>query len=147
MNFVVLPVPPQKIYPLRQSILRPDRSYEFSIYPADSIPTTLHLGAFLENELVGIASVYLESAPDNPKPNSWRLRDMGVVKGSRHRGCGRALLKSAIEYINSQRGSFFWCYARSTAIGFYQAHGFHLRDQAFELPGFGQRYFMWRDLG
>ena len=40
-----------------------------------------------------------------------------------------------------------WCNARPTALPFYLAHGFRLHGDAFEMPGFGPRHFMWRGVG
>jgi GNAT superfamily N-acetyltransferase len=141
------PVQSTTAYPLRQALLHPDRLLEFSIYPADEAASTLHVGAFAAGALVGIASVYHESPPAAADAGAWRLRDMGVAESMRRRGCGSLLLRACLEHVAAQGGSQFWCNARPTAVPFYLAHDFRLREEAFVLPGFGPRYFMWRAVG
>ncbi|MCI0414550.1 GNAT family N-acetyltransferase [bacterium] len=143
-DLIIAAVSAEAVYPLRQSILRPEKAYDFSIYPADNIKSTLHLGAFLNGELTGIASIYLEAPPGGSVPGAWRLRDMGVVEGMRRKGYGSALLKACVDHISANQGSFFWCYARKAAVPFYLNRGFQLDERSFEMPGFGERFFMWR---
>jgi GNAT superfamily N-acetyltransferase len=134
-------------HPLRQALLHPDRPLEFSVYPADEAATTLHVGAFAAGTLVGIASVYHESPPAGANAGAWRLRDLGVSESMRRQGCGRLLLWACLEHVAVHGGSLFWCNARPTALTFYLAHGFRRLGEAFEIPGFGPRYFMWRTVG
>lgn len=143
-DLIIAAVSAEAVYPLRQSILRPEKAYDFSIYPADNSKSTLHLGAFLNGELTGIASIYLEAPAGVSVADAWRLRDMGVVEGMRRKGYGSALLKACVDHISANQGSFFWCYARKPAIPFYLTRGFQLNDRPFEMLEFGQRFFMWR---
>jgi GNAT superfamily N-acetyltransferase len=147
MNFIVTAVEPEKIYPLRQMILHPDQPPEFSIYPSDLLPTTLHLGAFCGEELIGIASVNRERAKEKSMPGSWRLRDLGVIEKFRGSGYGSALLYRCLEYVYQQKGMQLWCYARSSALPFYLKNKFQPVGDYIDLPGFGPRMFLWRDCG
>ena len=146
VQFVIRSVPVEILYPLRQAILRPEQTYTFSMYPSDRLPSTLHLAAYWGNEIIGIASVYLESPGESQRADAWRLRDMGVVETMRGKGCGRLLLNTAIDYIRSRNGHLFWCYARETAVPFYIANGFRCHGEPFDLLGFGQRFFLSREL-
>ncbi len=145
-DLIIAAVPAEIVYPLRQSILRPEKPYEFSVYTADNSESTLHLGAFLNGELVGIASVYLEAPEGRSVAGAWRLRDMGVQEPLRRKGFGSALLDACAAHISANHGAVFWCYARKPAIPFYLARGFQLDDRPFEMKGFGQRFYMWRFL-
>ncbi len=42
---------------LRRVVLRPNLPPEASIFPGDDAPTSLHLGAFESDELVGVATL------------------------------------------------------------------------------------------
>ncbi len=143
-DIVVDRIPVESVYPLRQAILRPDKPFDFSIYPSDRETTTLHLGAFNEGQLVGIASLYHESPSEAADPGAWRLRDMGVLEPLRRQGYGRALLHACLAHIINSGDDLLWCNVRASAVPFYLAHDFQMREESFEMPGFGPRFFMWR---
>ena len=142
-DLLITAVSAETVYPLRQRILRPEKPYDFSIYPDDNRESTVHLGAFRDGELAGIASIYLESPAGRSGAEAWRLRDMGVVERFRRQGYGTALLTACLSHVSIRRGSYFWCYARKPAIPFYLARGLRLDDRPFAMPGFGERFFMW----
>lgn len=117
------------------------------VYPGDDDSDTLHLGVYQGARLVGVASLYREPPPDSLRTTTaWRLRGMAVDPGLRGHGYGAALLRACLEYAVQQGGTLAWCNARSTASGFYRSLGFSQKGDAFELPGIGLHYFMWRGL-
>ena len=146
-EFTIGPIPSATAHPLRHTLLHPEHPPEFSIYPADDAAATLHLGAYSAGAITGIASIYHESPPAAANAGAWRLRDMGVSDSMRRRGCGSRLLQACVEHVTAHGGSLLWCNARPTAVPFYLAHGFRMREDCFEMPGFGLRYFMWRPVG
>jgi GNAT superfamily N-acetyltransferase len=126
--------------------LRPNFPPETLHYPGDEAVDSLHVGAFLEGELVGIASVCLADSPNPAWPADWRLRGMAVDPKAQRQGCGRALLAACFAHIAAQGGTRLWCNARTSALPFYQALGFQAEGDAFETPGTGPHYFMWRSI-
>ena len=134
--------------PLRRAILRPSQSPEESVYPGDYLASTLHLGVYLHDELVGVASVYCESPPGTKEAdaNWWRLRGMAIKPELQGQGYGRALLEKCLAHVAAQGGTVMWCNARATAAGFYRSAGFHVVGEAYELPGIGAHYMMRRSL-
>jgi ribosomal protein S18 acetylase RimI-like enzyme len=129
---------------LRLSILHPEKPRASLVYADDLQPTTWHAGAFSGRELVGVASVYVESPPGLVDRTAWRLRDMGVKELHRGHGCGRALLDACLAQIATCGGTVLWCYARPTAVPFYLAQQFVQRAGVVDLPEFGPRYLMTR---
>ena len=71
---------------LRQLTLRQHQEGRDLIYKGDHDEETVHFGAFEDNELVGIASVYKEKMKGNDEPESWRLRGMATVESVRNKG-------------------------------------------------------------
>ena len=49
--------------PIRQRVLRPHQRAEELVYPGDDDASTFHLGAFVNDELVGILSMYRHAQP------------------------------------------------------------------------------------
>lgn len=141
----VRPVTPAETRPLRQLVLRPGQPTESSFYPGDDHPLTVHLGAFLQDQLVGIASLYAERR-DTGKAQGpgWRLRGMASAPEVRGRGVGRALLQASVEHVARRGGGELWCNARMPAVPFYAASGFEVVSEQFDIPDIGPHVVMRR---
>lgn len=127
--------------PLRQVILRPHMPAESLAYPGDNAPDALHVGAFQDTELVGIASVSFE--PFEIEPRAWRLRGMATQEHVRGLGVGRALVKACVDHVIEHSGRLLWCHGRTSAWGFYRALGFEKFGNEFESSsGTGAHYVM-----
>jgi L-Ala-D/L-Glu epimerase len=70
-DIAIVPIRAEHAQPLRQALLHPDRPPAFSIYPGDGAATTLHVGAFADGALQGIASVYHEAPPASAQAGAW----------------------------------------------------------------------------
>jgi GNAT superfamily N-acetyltransferase len=139
----VRPVAASEIRPLRREVLRPGRPAADSIYPGDDEPTTVHLAAFAQDRIVGIASLYRESRPGaDPAVPGWRLRGMASAPDTRRRGIGRALLEAVVSHVAAAGGGEVWCNARTPAIGFYARHGFVVLSEPFDIPRIGPHVVM-----
>jgi len=134
----------QDVIPLRTAILRPQAPPNAHTFPDDEADETYHAGAFLDRELVGVASVFLEAPPFATKQIAWRLRGMGVVERARRMGCGLLLVQNCLEYIADQNGTLLWCQGRANALPFYRALGFQTHGEEFIVPISGPHYVMWR---
>ena len=141
-QIIIRSITAEETRPLRQIMLRPHQAISELDYHGDDNEKTYHVGAFLDDELVGIASVYLENAPYKPEPKSWRLRGMAVLHHVQRKGYGKALLHACLAYIAKQNGLLIWCNARGGAMSFYQRLGFEVHGDAFEIPGIGLHYIM-----
>jgi GNAT superfamily N-acetyltransferase len=133
--------------PLRQAVLRPHQRVEELVYPGDDAVETAHFGAFLDGELIGIASVYHEPPHGEANEGAWRLRGMAVVPQLHRKGIGSLLLCACIDHARQHGGTTMWFNARTPAVPFYQAHDFQVRGEEFMLPDIGPHYFMWSEIG
>jgi GNAT superfamily N-acetyltransferase len=134
--------------PIRHAVLRPHQQPHEIVFEGDDAPDTLHVGAFEEGRLVGIATV-VRQAPedeDGDEAGSWRVRGMATVPDVRGRGYGAALLERCLEHARAHGGTWVWCNARVGAAGFYRRLGFDARGDAFEVQAIGPHLFMWRAL-
>jgi GNAT superfamily N-acetyltransferase len=130
--------------PLRQVVLRPGQPPEATIYPGDEGPGAWHVGAFLDGDLLGIASVYSEAPAGQDDPCAYRLRGMAVLPSHQGQGYGRALVQACVRHVLAHGGKTLWCNGRVSALGFYQAVGFEPVGEVFELPYSGPHYRMVR---
>jgi len=142
---VVGPIPPGATAGLRGEVLRPGQTAEDLVYPGDADPATVHLGAYVDGRLVGIASLYREDRPGGPA-GGWRLRGMATTPPARGRGVGAALLAAAVDHAARHHGAEVWCNARTVAIGFYHRAAFRVASEPFHIAGIGAHVVMVRAL-
>lgn len=138
-----------KARPLRQRVLRPDQRFEETLYPGDEVPSTVHLGAFADDRLVGAVSLYREVRPGAPPGNAeggWRLRGMATAPEARGQGHGQAMLAACVDHVGDRGGGELWCNARTPAAGFYAAGGFEVVGDEFEIEGIGPHVVMRRQV-
>jgi GNAT superfamily N-acetyltransferase len=132
---------------LRALVLRPDQTPEMTAIVGDNDVDTLHLGAFKEDQLLGIATI-LHRAPHefagDQADKLWLLRGMATLPDVRGQGYGAALVRAGCGYVAGEQGIYLWCEARETALGFYEKMGFAIRGNRFDLPFTGPHYRMWR---
>lgn len=140
---IIRPIHATEARPLRGAILRPGHPPEKSVYPGDDAPDTFHLGAYLDDELMGVASVFYQAPPDEPTANGWRLRGMAVRGDAQGRGYGRALLENCIAHVTGRGGTLFWCYGRTSAVGFYRQFGFEPRGEESKDPDSGPHFVLY----
>ena len=130
-------IPPSVTLALRRSILRPHLSLKKCRHEGDTHAETRHFGAYEKGELIGVASVFKALPPNRDQSDAWRLRGMAVSEKARKGGIGGKLLTHCIDYVYTQNGNIFWCYARTTTILFYEKYGFKIGGEAFDFPQAG----------
>lgn len=133
-------------YPVRHSILRPHQDLATCVYPADEAPTTFHLGAFKEDELIGIASFYKESNSDFAQECQYQLRGMATSPEFRGMNIGKQLIIAAEAILKERQVDLWWCNARMVAIGFYEKLGLSVHGEIFEIEPIGLHKVMFREL-
>ncbi len=131
---------------LRQSVLRPHQKPEELIFRGDDTPDTLHVGAFVNGRLVGVASVAREEFPGEPHLDAWRLRGMATLPEARRRGYGAALVRALIAHVAAHNGNLIWCHGRTSALPFYRALGFLEHGDEFDVAVTGPHYVLRREI-
>jgi ribosomal protein S18 acetylase RimI-like enzyme len=114
---------------------------ESAKFSGDEGATTLHLAAYLEGEVVGVASFYEEPFPDEQVLGwAYRLRGMATDPYYQRRyGIGSQLLEAAWPLLKVRGVEVVWCYARVEAVPFYEKRGFlpHRAMGVIEIPDVG----------
>jgi len=146
MTYDIRPIAAAETRWLRHTLLRPHQAPDKLIYPGDDAPDSLHVGAFDNGQLVGIASVSSQPFPGDPGQAAWQLRGIATLPQVRRQGYGAALIRTCLEYIAAQGGRIVWCSGRTTALTFYQALGFQVWGDEYEVPHTGPHYVMWREI-
>lgn len=131
-------------WPLRLAVLRPRRPLSAAQFPGDDLPSTKHFGAFRENGLVGIASLFLAEMPERPVTSALQLRGMATAPEVRGAGFGRALVTACVAFARQSRLELIWCNARTSAVEFYRKLGWEIIGEEFDIPDVGPHFHMWR---
>jgi GNAT superfamily N-acetyltransferase len=127
MEVYIEQIRPELTWRLRQQVLYPaQKLYEMEL---DEDNEGVHFGAFTDNTLVGIISLF-------EKDQSFQFRKLAVLPNYQKMGIGNALLSRVEEFAESENGTVIWCNARVTAIGFYRKAGYAHTGKLFSKNGF-----------
>ncbi len=142
----VRPIAAVETRPLRQAILRPHLPPEQCVYPGDDAPDSLHVGAFLADRLVGVATILHQPPEGGSDPRDWRVRGVATLPEVRRRGVGMAMIRRCEEHAGEHGGRRVWFNARSDARPFYETLGYAVEGEPFRVAGLGEHLFMCREL-
>ena len=126
-----------RIRDLRYEILRKPLGMPMTgtIFPGDGNPSTIHLLAFFEADLVGCATFLSDDS------DAIQLRGMAVARPWQRRGIGQSIVESAKD-IATSKAKTLWCNARFSAIGFYESQGWIKSGTFFDVPIIGAHIVM-----
>ena len=133
-------------YAIRQQILRPNQNLEDCKYPADYETNSFHLGAFLDNELISIATFSHEIHPSLQGNHHYRLRGMATIPTFRKQRAGSSLIKYEEVILKKRQAALLWCNARITVTDYYKRLEFHAHDEMFDIHPIGLHQLMYKIL-
>jgi GNAT superfamily N-acetyltransferase len=123
-EYSIQPIRAEQARQLRRTILRPNLPIETIFYSGDDAGDTLHAGAFVDDELVGISTILQEAPAGKNDIGAWRLRGVAVDARQRGQGIGLALIEACIAHAESHGASYVWASGRTSALPVYTALGF-----------------------
>ncbi len=142
----IRPITADETIPLRHVILRAGLPRETAIFPGDEAASSRHFGAFLDEALIGVATLHYVPLLDQPdhEGSAYQIRGMATAESARDRGVGGLLLAACIAEARQAGANWLWCNARTPAAGFYARHGFTVRGGVFDIPTAGPHLRMIR---
>ena len=111
----------------------------------DNTPTTLHLGIYYKENLVGVSSFMEDSFKEFTGKQS-RLRGMAVLPEYRKKGLAELLLKRGEQLLKEKRHTLLWFNAREVALSFYKNLEYEVMGSIFDIPKVGPHYRMKKEL-
>ena len=112
-------------------MLRPGQPIAAARWPGDAEAEHFVAESPDRGEILGVASVF--SAPLGADGPYGQLRGMAVAPAARGGGVGLALLRA----VEAAHPEGLWCNARVSALGFYEAAGWRVISEEFEILGVG----------
>ena len=141
------PIRATETHDLRHRILRSHEPRSLRAHPSDTGPGALHIGSFLNGQLIGIGSIVPEPRDNAPLPTSWRVRGMAVLENMRGTGVGGKILQALIDHASAQAlPAEIWCHGRANVQGFYERFGFVQEGDLFDQPGTGPHVLLVKTL-
>lgn len=131
---------------LRHRLLRPNQDLKEIEYPGDLDPKSYHCAAIVDGKYVGVASIYKEDLAGQTSGSGWRVRGMCVEAEFRGRNYGLHLLGHCITHARLAGGTYVWCNARKSALGFYLIEDFKASGEEFEIEGIGTHQVLVKTL-
>lgn len=143
----IRPIHASETHSLRQRILRPHQTLDECAFPLDTAPDALHIGCFLDEQLIGIGSILPDPRAGSTQPVSWRVRGMAIQEEVRGTGAGGKILQALIDYASTQAlPAEIWCNGRANVKGFYERFGFVQEGDLFDLPHIGPHVLLVKNL-
>lgn len=136
----------EKTHAIRHPMLRQGRPIEDCVFNGDKDPKTIHLGAFIENKLVGVLSAYQKSTSAFEVKESYQIRGVAVLTTAHRKGIGRALMANIEHQLKQRKIDLIWLNARITAVDFYTTLAYQQKGKAFEIEGIGTHYCFYKIL-
>jgi [ribosomal protein S5]-alanine N-acetyltransferase len=116
---------------LRRSVLRDGTVSDEVVFDGDDEPSTFHLGATVDDELVSISTWMARRYPDLPEHPGHQLRGMATASTVRGQGVGAAVLRAGLDRCAELGSRVVWARARVPAVIFYERHGFETRGPEY----------------
>jgi len=101
-------------YEVRHPVLRQGKTIETCYFEGDLLPESLHLGLYLENRLVGVAS-FLKNKHKLFLGNQSQLRGMAVLPEFQKNGFGEMLFTAGEKQLKENKTNILWFNAREIA--------------------------------
>ncbi len=144
MTTIIKKIPSAETFLGRHPVLRAGKPIESCRFEGDDSETTHHFGLYLDQELVGIISLFKTSNPVFAEPNQYQIRGMAVLQDQQKKDFGKALILHSEAFCKLQNVDFIWFNARVEAIGFYEKMGYQKKGLTFDIPDVGEHIIMFK---
>ncbi len=142
MNSFIQEITAIETYPVRQPVLRAGKPIESCHFQGDEWPSTHHLGYFINNQLIGVVSLFEAKNLILGEEKSIQIRGMAVLDSHQKTGIGNQLIQEAENYCRKQNAILIWFNARTSAVGFYEKLGYKIEGSEFEIQEVGPHFLM-----
>jgi GNAT superfamily N-acetyltransferase len=103
----------------------------------------IHYAMFIDEALVGCASVTRQEMPDRTARQAHHLHSMAMEPGYQLKGLGRHLLGFLVEEVRETGADLLWATARPSAVPFYCRCGFEAGSAVLVKPINAQMRYVW----
>lgn len=131
---------------IRHPVLRTGKPIESCIFEGDNLTTTIHIGIFTKDQLVGVCSFFKNNHDLISEASQYQLRGMAILKAFQNRGLGKTILTYGELHLKNKGINTIWCNAREVASHFYKKKGYKTIGKPFNIGTIGKHYIMHKRL-
>jgi GNAT superfamily N-acetyltransferase len=131
-------------FPVRSAVLRQGKPIETCSFLGDETVGTTHFGLYIENNIIGVASVFTSNNENFDNKTQLQLRGMAILKEYQNMGFGKLLIEEIFNFIESTQVELLWFNARETAVPFYEKLGCIKKGNSFEITEIGTHFLMYK---
>ncbi|MCK8142088.1 GNAT family N-acetyltransferase [Flavobacterium sp. I-SCBP12n] len=129
-------------YPVRHPVLREGKSIESCHFDGDNLETTIHFGLYLQDNIIGVVSVFESKNEIFTNKKQFQIRGMAVLKEQQRKKFGAELIIATEKHCFEQKPCLIWFNARKEAIEFYKKMGYKTNGLSFEIKDIGTHIIM-----
>lgn len=131
-------------YETRKKVLRENIPLPYK-FDGDLEEETIHLGVFLDENIVGVAS-FMQVQLQGFDGLHYQLRGMATLQAYQGKGIGGELLLKAEEILKKNKCKLIWCNARKVALKFYKRNGYVTLGEEFSIQYIGPHFKMFKEI-
>lgn len=131
---------------LRNTVLRPGKTTQECIFDGDEKDKNFHLGLFVDDQQIGILSVFKISHAFFKEKSQYQLRGMAISENYRNQNLGTKLIVEAERILIKEKAEIIWCNARKSAENFYKKNKYLPYGPYFEIEDVGLHLIMFKKL-
>ena len=146
MPYTIQKIIAQDTYPVRHQVLRSGKPIESCQFDGDELGSTHHFGYYLNNQIIGVISLFEIKNEPFVAQKPFQIRGMAVLPSFQKQGIGEALVKEAEKFCTTQKADLIWFNARTSAVGFYQKMGYEIVGSEFEIKEVGPHFLMFKKI-
>ena len=143
--FEIKQISADETYALRLKVL-PHEHIEDCYYKGDFDGRTIHVGAFKENEIFGVASFFPEQHKQLKGNRMYRLRGLAIDPSHQNQLRGQALILFGENLLRQYNTELIWAVTKVSNIQYYEHLGFEQTDYMFNDPMKGLRVLMSKSI-
>ena len=145
-NYSIAFINSKDVCVVRHPVLREGKPMESCVFDGDNLENTYHLGLFVDEKLIAVASFMDNAHFMFDEKNQYQLRGMAVLKPYQGKNYGHIILKYGEDFLSAQGITSIWCNAREIAVPFYQKNNYVIIGDPFIIPEIGIHYVMQKKL-
>lgn len=143
---IIKKIPASETYSVRLPVLRKGKTLESCHFDGDNLKTTIHFGLYLNQELVGVVSLFQKNNPFFSEKNQFQIRGMAVLESQRKKDFGKKLILYCEEKCKNSNTDLIWFNARTEATPFYEKMGYLKIGSPFEILDVGEHILMLKKI-
>jgi ribosomal protein S18 acetylase RimI-like enzyme len=145
-DYQIMQICAKETYPVRHPVLRTGKPIETCAFNGDDLPSTMHIGLFYKNTIVGVASFMKTNNNQFSKQLQYQLRGMAILETFQGKGLGKLVLNYGEALLKNKDTELIWCNARTAAVNFYKRRDYKITGTPFNIAEIGEHYTMYKVL-